>query len=164
MKNNSYAAVMARKPEIMKTATAIDYAQFELDGVAFDYEAMMRETGYSLAEICAIQSETGVGNTPLLELKNITKLARSLSRPGKGARIFVKDEACNPSGSFKARRAAISAYHAKKLGFPGIASATSGNYGAAVASQAAMRVPAWRSRAATSLGSSPKTVTEAPPR
>lgn len=139
MSDNSYSAVMQRKQQIMMQSTAIDYARFELGGVAFDYELMMREAAYSLEEIRKIQAEVGVGNTPLLELKNITALARSLSAPGKGARIFVKDEACNPSGSFKARRAAVSAYHAKKLGYKGIASATSGNYGAAVASQAAMR-------------------------
>jgi Cysteine synthase len=72
-------------------------------------------------------------------LKNITKLARKFASPGKGARIFIKDEACNPSGSFKARRAATSVYHAQKLGYKGVIAATSGNYGAAVASQAAMR-------------------------
>ncbi|GHV29491.1 PLP-dependent lyase/thiolase [Spirochaetia bacterium] len=60
------------------------------------------------------------------------------AKPGYGARIFIKDEAANPSGSFKVRRAATSIYHAKKLGFKGVISATSGNYGAAVASQAAM--------------------------
>ncbi|MGW8188382.1 MAG: 2-amino-4-oxopentanoate thiolase subunit OrtB, partial [Desulfobacterales bacterium] len=57
--------------------------------------------------------------------------------PGKGARLFVKDEAANPSGSFKDRRASLSAFEAKKKGYAGIAAATSGNYGAAVASQAA---------------------------
>ena len=51
----------------------------------------------------------------------------------------MKDEAANPSGSFKARRASVSVYHAKKLGFSTVIAATSGNYGAAVASQAAMR-------------------------
>jgi cysteine synthase len=81
----------------------------------------------------------GVGNTPILELKNITELARKYAPEGKGARIFLKDEASNPSGSFKARRAAISAYNAKKLGYKGVIAATSGNYGAAVASQACMR-------------------------
>jgi cysteine synthase len=130
---------MQRKPQIMKQSTAVDYSLFEQAGVAFDYEMMMREAGYSLKEIQDIQADVGVGNTPLLELKNITALARFFSKPGKGARIFVKDEACNPSGSFKARRAAVSAFHAKRLGYSGIASATSGNYGAAVASQAAMR-------------------------
>jgi cysteine synthase len=49
----------------------------------------------------------------------------------------VKDEAANPSGSFKDRRASLSVYEANKRGYPGVAAATSGNYGAAVASQAA---------------------------
>ncbi|HHV45492.1 MAG TPA: PLP-dependent lyase/thiolase [Tissierellia bacterium] len=135
----SYEAVMARKGEIMRKAIGIDYDKFESGGIAFDYERMMRETGYSLQEIQKIQSETGVGNTPLLELKNLTKLARKLAPKGKGARIFIKDEAANPSGSFKARRAATACYHAQKLGYKGVIAATSGNYGAAVASQAAMR-------------------------
>ncbi len=69
----------------------------------------------------------------------MTKLARKHAPKGKGARIFIKDEAANPSGSFKARRAATSCYHAQKLGYEGVIAATSGNYGAAVASQAAMR-------------------------
>jgi cysteine synthase len=85
-----------------------------------------------------IQGAVHVGNTPILELRNLTALARKCAKSGFGARIFIKDEACNPSGSFKARRAAISVYEAKKRGFAGIMSATSGNYGAAVASQAAM--------------------------
>ena len=45
----------------------------------------------------------------------------------------------NPSGSFKARRAALAVREAERRGFPGVIAATSGNYGAAVASQAAMR-------------------------
>lgn len=135
----SYEAVMSRNSEIMKKAVGIDYDRFESGGIAFDYEKMMRETGYTLEEIEKIQRETGVGNTPIYELRNLTKLARKFAPPGKGARIFIKDEACNPSGSFKARRAATSCYHAKKLGYEGVVTATSGNYGAAVASQAAMR-------------------------
>ena len=136
--DNSYAAVMARKPEIMKAAVGIDYADFESGSIAFDYERMMKETGYTLEEMQNIQYSTGVGNTPVLELKNLTALARKYAAPGKGARIFIKDEAGNPSGSFKARRAANAVYHAKKLGYKGVIAATSGNYGAAVASQAAM--------------------------
>lgn len=137
-KDNSYAAVMARRPEIMKSAVGIDYSDFESGSIAFDYERMMKETGYTLEEMQNIQYSTGVGNTPVLELKNITALARKYAAPGKGARIFIKDEAANPSGSFKARRAANAVYHAKKLGYKGVIAATSGNYGAAVASQAAM--------------------------
>lgn len=137
-KDMSYEAVMARRPEIMKKAVGIDYDDFESGDIKFDFERMMKETGYTLQEIIDIQKSTGVGNTPLLELKNITALARSYAPKGKGARIFVKDEASNPSGSYKARRAAGACYHAKRLGYKGVIAATSGNYGAAVASQAAM--------------------------
>ena len=137
-KDNSYKAVMSRRPEIMKSAVGIDYSQFESGSIAFDYERMMHETGYTLEEMQKIQYSTGVGNTPILELKNLTALARKYAPEGKGARIFIKDEAANPSGSFKARRAANAVYHAKKLGYKGVIAATSGNYGAAVASQAAM--------------------------
>ena len=122
----------------MKSAVGIDYSIFESGSISFDYERMMRDTGYSLQEITDIQRQTGVGNTPLLELKNLTALARKIAPSGRGARIFIKDESCNPSGSFKDRRAAISVYNAKKLGYKGVMAATSGNYGAAVASQAAM--------------------------
>jgi len=123
----------------MKKSIGIDYELFELTGIGFDYEKMMKETGYTLEEIENIQKETGVGNTLLYELKNLTKLSRIYAEEGKGARIFLKDEASNPSGSFKARRAATSCYHAKRLGYKGVIAATSGNYGAAVASQAAMQ-------------------------
>lgn len=138
-KDISYDAVMARRPEIMKEAVGIDYDIFESGSIKFDYERMMREAGYTLQEIEEIQGRTGVGNTPLYELRNLTKLARKFAPEGKGARIFLKDEASNPSGSFKARRAATACYHAKKLGYKGVIAATSGNYGAAVASQAAMQ-------------------------
>jgi len=133
-RNTSYEAVIARKREIIKAAVGVDYSQFESGSIAFDYEAMMRSTGYSLEDVIEIQRGFAIGNTPLIELKNITSLARKLSKPGYGARIFVKDEAANPSGSFKVRRAATSIYQAKKMGYPGALTATSGNYGAAVAS------------------------------
>lgn len=137
--DKGYQAVMSRSNEIMKRTLGLDYSEFESGSVAFDYEALMAATHYTLEEINRIQSLYGVGNTPLLELRNITALARKYAKPGYGARIFLKDEAANPSGSFKARRAACAVAHAKKLGYPGVAAATSGNYGAAVASQAAMQ-------------------------
>jgi cysteine synthase len=98
----------------------------------------MKEAGFTIEEIQKIQSEHGVGNTPIIELRNLTALARKIAPHGKGARIFIKDEASNASGSFKARRASTAVYQAKKLGYKGVVTATSGNYGAAVASQAAM--------------------------
>ena len=135
----SYAAVMARKNEIMKSSMGIDYNEYIWSPVAFDYERLMNDTGYDIDEVFRIQRETKVGNTPLYELKNFTEAVRSFSPPGKGATILVKDEAANASGSFKARRASISAYEAARKGYAGIIAATSGNYGAAVASQAAQR-------------------------
>jgi len=139
MRDSSYAAVTARKNEIMKASMGMDYNDFIQSPIAFDYERMMRETGYSHSDIVRIQTESKVGNTPLFELKNLTEAVRKISGPGKGAMILVKDEAANASGSFKARRASISAFEAQKKGYKGMATATSGNYGAAVASQAAMR-------------------------
>lgn len=137
-KDMSYQAVISRRNEIMKKSVGIDYDTYEYDGVGFDYEKMMREASpYDITEVQRIQNLNGVGNTPLKELRNITKLVRKIAPKGKGARIFIKDEALNDSGSFKARRAALSCYHAKKMGYKGVVTATSGNYGAAVSSQAA---------------------------
>ena len=133
-RDNSFSAVMARKSEIIRAAVGVDYKQFESGSIAFDYEGMMASTGYTLDDVAEIQRGFAIGNTPLIELKNITALVRKLSKDGYGARIFVKDEAANPSGSFKVRRAATSIHHAKRMGYPGALSATSGNYGAAVAS------------------------------
>lgn len=139
MTDNSYDAVMARKAEIMLSSLGLDYAPFMQNPVAFDYEAMMALVPYTLDQVREIQVQSAVGNTALIELRQLTRLARKLAPKGKGARIFVKDEAANPSGSYKARRAALSLHHAKAAGFKGVVSATSGNYGAAVASQAAKR-------------------------
>ncbi len=138
-RDTSYQAVMARKNEIMKSSMGLDYEVYRQGEIAFDYERMMNDCGFSLEEIVKIQTETKVGNTPIFELHNLTEAVRKISAPGKGARIFVKDEAANASGSFKARRASISAYVAAKKGYKGLIAATSGNYGAAVASQAAQR-------------------------
>ena len=133
-----YKSVMGRSNDIMKKALGLDYDEFEKGGTVFDYDALMKSTNYTLDEIEKIQSRTGVGDTPLLELRNISALARKYAKPGYGARILVKDEAANASGSFKDRRAACAVAHAKKLGYKGVMAATSGNYGA-VASQAAMQ-------------------------
>ena len=137
--DKSYQAVTGRKGEIINKAMGVDYSKYERDGIVFDYEALMNDTGYTLEDHIRIQREFNVGNTPVFELHNLTALARKCAAPGKGARIFVKDEASNPAGSFKERRAAASVYHAKKMGYKGVIAATSGNYGAAVASQAAMQ-------------------------
>jgi cysteine synthase len=138
-KIENYTSVMARRGEIMRRSVGIDYESFTTGKLAFDYERMMKETGYTLDEVTKIQKESNVGDTPLIELKNLTALARKISEPGRGARIFVKDEANNPARSFKDRRASLSVHRALVGGYPGVAAATSGNYGAAVASQAARK-------------------------
>ena len=137
MKDMSYEAVMGRQNEIVNAALGIDYRQYERGGMVFDYEAMMEDIGIDIDQVVQIQKDMGVGNTPLMDMKNITALSRQLAQPGMGARILVKDEAANPSGSFKARRAALSVWDAKRKGYKGVIAATSGNYGAAVASKAA---------------------------
>ena len=136
-KDMSYAGVMGRKNQILKDSVGIDFTQFERGTVAFDYATLMKSVEYSMEDLIRIQRGTNVGQTPILEMKNLTALARKFAPEGKGARIFVKDEACNPAGSFKDRRAAISVHQAKQMGYKGVITATSGNYGAAVASQAA---------------------------
>ena len=135
--SNIYQKLMNRKNEIMKNSTGLDYEKYELKGIGFDFEMMMDDQGYDIERIRKIQSENMVGNTPLVELKNITNYARKYAKPGYGARIFIKDEAANISGSFKARRAVLAVNQAKELGYKGIIAATSGNYGAAVAALAA---------------------------
>ncbi len=137
MSDDSYAAVMARKGEILRRATGLDYNAYADGPLVFGYESFLSETGYGFDQVLEIQQRNGVGRTPLLELPNVTELVRRISPQGKGARIVVKDDACNPSGSFKDRRASISAHHARSNGYEGLIAATSGNYGAAVASQAA---------------------------
>lgn len=132
-----YESITSCKNEILRTSTGLDYSQFEGGSLAFDYEGLMKSVGLTLQEIARVQQDSGVGDTPLLELTRLTELVRSHAPSGMGARIFIKDEAVNPSGSFKDRRASLSAHAAKQAGYPGLVAATSGNYGAAVAAQAA---------------------------
>jgi cysteine synthase len=136
-KEPTYAEIMAERTDIMRRSVGLDYDRYVTGALAFDYERLLSDTGYHIAEVQAVQRRTAVGDTPLVELENMTALVRSLAAPNKGARIFVKDEAKNPSGSFKDRRAALSVHEAKRRGYEGVAAATSGNYGAALASQAA---------------------------
>ena len=140
MSTRAYAEVMARRGAIMQHALGLDYARFEREGgIAFDYEGLAGSPPYDLEAVQRIQSQFKVGDTPLWELPRISELVRQSARRGQGARILIKDEAANAAGSFKARRASLAVAHAADLGYEGVVAATSGNYGAAVASQAAMR-------------------------
>ena len=71
MKDNSYAAIMVRKNEIIRNSVGMDYESFEKPGIGFDYEAMMAATGYTLPELQRVQALFSVGNTPLIELRRV---------------------------------------------------------------------------------------------
>ena len=93
----------------MRRSVGIDYDRFRRGALAWDYEGLMAAVGYDLEEAARIQLERGVGATPMREAPNLTALVRIAAPAGRGARIFIKDEAANPSGSFKDRRASLSA-------------------------------------------------------
>jgi threonine synthase len=66
----------------------------------------------------------GEGMTPLLPLK---KLGHEIGLP----HLFMKDEGIIPTGTFKARGAAVGVSRAKELGIEALAMPTNGNAGAA---------------------------------
>jgi threonine synthase len=72
----------------------------------------------------------GEGGTPMRELP---ALAREI---GVG-RLWIKDEALNPTASFKARGMSAAITRARALGVPGVVVPTAGNAGAAMAAYAA---------------------------
>jgi threonine synthase len=72
----------------------------------------------------------GEGMTPLLPLRT---LGTALGVP----RLLMKDEGLIPTGTFKARGAAVGVSRAAELGVTGVAMATNGNAGAAWAAYAA---------------------------
>ncbi|MBC7671410.1 MAG: threonine synthase [Polaromonas sp.] len=72
----------------------------------------------------------GEGTTPMQELP---ELAKSIGI----ARLWVKDEALNPTASFKARGMSAAVTRAAALGVPGLVVPTAGNAGAALAAYAA---------------------------
>jgi threonine synthase len=72
----------------------------------------------------------GEGMTPLLAMP---RLGRALGLPG----LAMKDESPLPTGTFKARGAAVGVSRAAELGAAGVAMPTNGNAGAAWASYAA---------------------------
>src|SRR5688500_15224770 len=72
----------------------------------------------------------GEGATPLIELP---RLASTVGV----ARLWVKEEGLNPTGSFKARGMSAAVTRAKALGARGLAVPTAGNAGAALAAYGA---------------------------
>ena len=72
----------------------------------------------------------GEGDTPLLRLP---KTSAALSLPG----LLLKDEALNPTGTFKARGMAVAVSRAVELGITQFVIPSAGNAGGALASYAA---------------------------
>jgi threonine synthase len=72
----------------------------------------------------------GEGMTPLLPLP---RLGAALGVPG----LLMKDESALPTGTFKARGAAVGVSRARELGIDGVVMPTNGNAGAAWAAYAA---------------------------
>ncbi|PWV74756.1 threonine synthase [Prauserella marina] len=72
----------------------------------------------------------GEGDTPLLRLRS---LAENIGIPD----VFVKDESCNPTGSYKDRIAAVSLSLAREQGKSGWIATSSGNAGVAMAAYGA---------------------------
>ena len=74
----------------------------------------------------------GEGMTPLLEASRLAPAGLE-----QQARLLVKDEGQNPTGSFKARGMAAAVSRALELGARGLVTPTAGNAGAAMAAYAA---------------------------
>jgi threonine synthase len=69
----------------------------------------------------------GEGATPLVPLETLEK----------GHEIYVKDEAQNPTGSFKSRGMSVAVTVAKRLGVPALVAPSAGNAGGALAAYGA---------------------------
>ena len=75
--------------------------------------------------------DLGEGATPLVRLR------RTPFSGCCGAELWVKDEAGNPTGSFKARGLSLAVNRARELGAPGVQLASAGNAALALAAYAA---------------------------
>jgi threonine synthase len=72
--------------------------------------------------------DLGEGATPLIRLRRT---------PAAGAELWVKEEAGNPTGSFKARGLSLAVNRARELGAPGVQLASAGNAALALTAFAA---------------------------
>jgi threonine synthase len=114
-------------------------ARYDLDragGLTGPGEIAARPPGlwryHELLPVTSAGAEAGFGEgmTPLLPMR---RLGRELGVP----RLLMKDESPLPTGSFKARGAAVGVSRAAELGASGVALPTNGNAGSAWAAYAA---------------------------
>lgn len=116
-------------------------AQYDLNALARDLapvELASREaTMWRYHELLPVRQKShvfslGEGMTPLFSAPRLAPQGLATE-----ARLLVKDEGQNPTGSFKARGMAAAISRALELGVSGVATPTAGNAGAALAAYAA---------------------------
>src|SRR6266705_3486296 len=123
-------------------------AQYDLTALACDLSsdrvASREATMWRYHELLPVLQERhvltlGEGMTPLLSASHLAPQGLESK-----ARLLVKDEGQNPTGSFKARGMATAVSRALELGARGVVTPTAGNAGAALAAYAARaRLPAY---------------------
>ncbi len=109
-------------------------ARYDLGGVTRE-SLLPRRDLWRYLPVLPVASEDraltlGEGGTPLLQCP-------AIERTYGVARVFVKDEAANPTGTFKARGMAVAVSRAKELGLSRLAVPSAGNAGSALAAYAA---------------------------
>src|SRR5439155_1174337 len=110
------------------------FARYDLGGVTRE-SLLPRRDLWRYLPVLPVDSEDhaltlGEGGTPLLECP-------AIERTYGVSRVFVKDEAANPTGTFKARGMAVAVARAKQLGLTRLAVPSAGNAGSALAAYAA---------------------------
>jgi threonine synthase len=82
----------------------------------------------------AARIDLGEGATPLVRLR---RMAAGIPSLPPDLELWVKDEATNPTGSFKARGLSLAVNRARELGAPGVQLASAGNAALALTAYAA---------------------------
>ncbi len=110
------------------------FARYDLEALSRD-ALLPRRDLWRYLPLLPVSSETGIvslgeGWTPLLECP-------AMERTYGVRRVFVKEEAANPTGTFKARGMAVAVSMARELGLTRLAVPSAGNAGSALAAYAA---------------------------
>ena len=115
------------------------YARYDLDAARkhFAKDDLLRRAGnmWRWFELMPVRDENnivtlGEGYTPLLP-------ARALGKKFGAAKLYIKEEGLNPTGSFKARGLSAAVSKAKELGVRAIGMPSAGNAGSALAAYGA---------------------------
>jgi threonine synthase len=115
------------------------FARYDLDQARthFSQTTLRQRAGgmWRWFEIMPVRDEKNVitlgeGNTPLIPVPQ-------LGKPFGAAKLYIKEEGLNPTGSFKARGLSAAVSKAKELGVKSIGMPSAGNAGAALAAYGA---------------------------